>query len=197
MRATLAVRSTMEEQDRMSGQDPAFADLVLNAAFHVGLSSSAEEVYLIHVDNWFDHKWLNWPASTRVSKRYSKDGPDQQAPVPSFTLSRILSQDRLRYDPTSARYILAGGGPVIHGYDGMYHGKHRRLADISQSAVFLWYSGNTGPNGQGSMMAYVYTPAAKTSWYASFRKAPDWRVHRTKGIPRQEVERLVAKDQDE
>ena len=39
------------------------------------------EVYLVHVDNWFDHKWLGW---------WSRK--DEELRVPTFTPNRVLSE---------------------------------------------------------------------------------------------------------
>jgi hypothetical protein len=39
------------------------------------------EVFLVHVDNWFDHKWLGW---------WSRK--DEELRVPTFTPNRVLSE---------------------------------------------------------------------------------------------------------
>ena len=39
------------------------------------------EVFLVHVDNWFDHKWLGW--WTRK---------EEELRVPTFTPNRVLSE---------------------------------------------------------------------------------------------------------
>ena len=69
---------------------------------------------------------------------------------------------------------------------------HCRVADFSQSAVFVWFSSNSAANRQGSVMAYTAFFGNVTAWYAAFRFDRTWRLGRVKGIGIAEAEAYVA-----
>jgi hypothetical protein len=57
---------------------------------------------------------------------------------------------------------------------------------VSESAAFIWYSGNTAANQVGSMMLYQ-SGAEDYVWYASFVKKEQWRVDEGFRITRREL----------
>src|SRR5215510_4576327 len=84
------------------------------------------EVFLVHVDNWFDHKWLGW---------WSRK--EEELRVPTFTPNRVRSEKPL--------HVRQPGRPWLA----------QPLDRFSKSAAFIWYSGNTTTNKAGSVMLYL------------------------------------------
>jgi hypothetical protein len=69
---------------------------------------------------------------------------------------------------------------------------HCRVADFSQSAVFVWFSSNSAANRQGSVMVYTAFIGNVTAWYAALRFDRTWRLGQVKGIGTAEAEAYVA-----
>jgi hypothetical protein len=133
------------------------------------------EVFIVNVDNWFDHKWLGW---------WSRK--DEGLRVPTFTPNRVLSEKHFvckaetsvweRIELQKALHVRQPGRPWLA----------QPLDRFSESAAFVWYSGSTATNKVGSLMLYL-SGAEGYSWYASFRKAEEWTVADECGITRREL----------
>jgi hypothetical protein len=139
------------------------------------------EVYLVHLDNWFDHKWLGW-WSTWEHKEL------KELYVPPFNPNRVRSQKHFLWDAKGSRWTLTGQGQLLHfRQPGRRESGAQRLDQWSKSAAFIWYSGNTRTNGAGSMMLYL-SGAEGYAWYASFRKDENWTIADEFRITRRELE---------
>jgi hypothetical protein len=68
---------------------------------------------------------------------------------------------------------------------------NRRVDDFAHSACFVWYSGNTLKNGRGSAMVYSIGPAEPICWFAAFERKSGWMLQRTKGIDKEQVDRML------
>jgi hypothetical protein len=68
---------------------------------------------------------------------------------------------------------------------------HKRVSDFAKSAVFIWWSSNTKPNGRGSLMLYDATGLDVHTWYASFSRNDRWNVVQTKGIAKEQIASLI------
>jgi hypothetical protein len=140
------------------------------------------EVYLVHVDNWFDHKWLGW-WSTWKHKQL------KELYVPPFNPNRVRSQKHFLWDATTSRWMPTGQGKPLHLRQPGRRSLHAQLLDrLSTSAAFFWYSGKTVTNRTGSIMLYL-SNAEGYAWYASFTKAEHWKVN---GVFRTTRRELVA-----
>ena len=127
------------------------------------------EVYLVHVDNWFDHKWLGWWSTW-------KQGELKELYVPPFNPNRVRSQKRFLWDGDRSCWMFAEPGRPLHiPQPGRRESRAQRLDQFSKSAAFIWYSGNTVGNGMGSVMLYRSGLDAY-AWYASLTKETHWKV---------------------
>jgi hypothetical protein len=63
-----------------------------------------------------------------------------------------------------------------------------RVADFTDSGLFVWFTSNTEVNMHGSVMVYIVDNKNVSAWYASFKKETDWKVEKTKGIDKASVE---------
>lgn len=160
--------------------DTAFLTLaqrIVNGAIAI---LEVREVYLVHIDNWFDHKWLGWWSSwdhKELKKLY----------VPPFNPNRVCSQKHFIWDEQNSRWMVTGQGkPLHHRQLGRRPSSAKRLDHLSKIAGFIWFSGNTLTNRAGSMMLYLSGVEAY-AWYASFRKEENWTIADEFGITRREL----------
>jgi hypothetical protein len=131
------------------------------------------DVFLVHVDNWFDFKWLYWG---------SQKG--QELRVPPFTPNRVRSEKRFAWDADRSAWASIDLPEPLHVWNpGEYT---HRLARYSRNAAFIWYSGNTVTNKVGSLMLYL-SGADDHAWYTSLRNDAHWFVADEYQITRREL----------
>jgi hypothetical protein len=122
------------------------------------------EVFLVHVDNWFDHKWLGW---------WSRK--EEELRVPTFTPNRVCSEKHLLWNAKTSAWEDIRLQKPLHVHQPGRPWLAQPIDRFSKAAAFIWYSGNTGTNKVGSLMLYL-SGADGYSWYASFRKSEEWVV---------------------
>lgn len=161
--------------------DPAFTRLVRRII--VGLLDRVvpHDVFLVQIDNWFDHKWLD------LFNVESEAPLNEHTPIPMFNPSRVVHQEGYSRDASLGRYRQAVPHKDVHGDDGVFRGKHRRLADLTTDGVFVWYGGRTSRNRRGSLMAIAFTRSFNFAWYVSLVQRKTWAIDRAKGITPREV----------
>ncbi len=162
---------------------------------------SPEQLWVIHIDNWFDHKWLRFsgngavPSDIPVDRYYSVKEQFYQEKItfPPFSPNRILAQ---------WSYVRAGEGYIESPLPSLPHkterqpsatNLNRRIAEFSHSACLIWYSANTLKNGRGSLMIYEVKDETVTSWFASFARHHRWQIDQTKGINKEDVQTLIQR----
>jgi len=161
--------------------DPAFLALAQRIVNGAIAALQAQEVYIVHIDNWFDHKWLGWWSRWKHKEL-------KELRVPPFNPNRVGSQKRYIWDASSSRWTFTGEGKPLHvPQPGRRPGRAQPLDRLSKSAAFLWYSGNTVTNGAGSLMLYL-SNAEGYAWYASFTRKEHWKVADGFHITRRELE---------
>ncbi len=180
-----------------STDDPTFIELVkriVTCSYHQG---DYEEVFIIEIKNWFDHKWLKFSGIGRVRFEFSRDGHQQVAlnefwqekvTFPPFTPNRVLQQ---QWHPAGE---FKRRTPV-HDKKRRQHSSwnlQKRVTQYADSALFVWFSSGTRLNDRGSVMLYQVCNGEVSAWYASFRKADGWMLHLTKGTTREAVGELVT-----
>jgi hypothetical protein len=133
------------------------------------------EVFLVHVDNWFDHKWLGW---------WSRK--DEELRVPTFTPNRIRSEKHFVWNAARSAWESIALEKPLHVRQPGRRWLAQPLDRFSESAGFIWYSGNSVPNKIGSLMLYL-SGADGYSWYASFRNGERWTVADECRITRREL----------
>jgi hypothetical protein len=169
--------------------DVSFVETISSVVNKVVSSVQPRDCYILQLDNWFDHKWLLWPGQ----RPWAEGTVHEKTPLPCFNPSRVVRQLHYVRAAHAPEYTLAPETKIIHGYDGWYPRKtHRWVSDFSDSGVFVWYSGSTASNGQGSLMVYINTKATRSAWYAAFRKKREWAVSACKPISRREIETLIG-----
>ena len=154
------------------------------------------DLYVTRINKWFDHKWLSYSGLGRVRFEGSRL---------TDTALDAFWRDKLTFPPFNPRQV--GQQMYWHRRDnGEYGGTknpkwihkkrlspsadnlNSRVADFSDSALFVWFTSNTETNGHGSVMVYQVDGDDVSAWYASFRQENGWVVDRTKGIDRKTVQ---------
>jgi hypothetical protein len=136
---------------------------------------AVREVFLVHIDNWFDHKWLGW-----WSRR------DEELRVPTFSPNRIVSEKHFHWKPETSVWESIKLQKPLHIRQPGRPWLAQPIDHFSESAAFIWYCGNTATNKVGSLMFYR-SGAEGYSWYASFRKGEKWTVADEFRITRREL----------
>ena len=166
------------------GDDPTFVGLMQNIIESEVNQREPAELFVVRIDNWFDHKWLGF-----ASKRLGAFGVwPQELSVPPFNPGRVRTQTVISRD--------TGGGwrsarPVeLHPAISSESNIGRKVRTISQSAVFVWFSSGSKPNGRASMMLYWTSEASTSGWYAGFKKNQTWQGSVRRGIAPEMLEKM-------
>lgn len=159
------------------------------------------QLFIVRVDNWFDHKWLGFSGKTfdlydikfpdiTFSPPVWKEGND--VTFPPFSPNRIIEQqhfnvckDRIRSaKPLRNVYSLKKQPSGLN--------LHNRVLNFCDKGLFIWFSSKSGLNGRASLMVY-HTWINKTGcWYASLLKRDRWMVDQAKNIDRQKISKIFS-----
>src|SRR5690348_3078703 len=138
-----------------------------------------EEVYVVLIDNWFDHKWLEFQSSPIDSDEL---GWRVKLKLPPFEPSRVMSQACFRkHTSGSFGYEPCPSNP-LH-----ISSSQRSLAEICLSGAFVWYSFVGNSSDRGCVMVYLNKEGKGAAWYASFVRSPNWHINKVKGISKREL----------
>jgi hypothetical protein len=170
------------------------------------VQQTPEQLWVIQIDNWFDHKWLRYSGSGTVAANFPADW--NSSLMDRFTsVKEVFWRDKLTFPPFAPDRI-SGQWSFLHTSRGYievplpklphkesrrrsHSNLNRRVEDFVGSASFVWYSGNTLKNGRGSAMVYSIGPGKPICWFAAFRRKSGWMLERTKGIDKEQVSRLL------
>ncbi len=119
----------------------ALAQRIVNGAVEV---LHVREVFLVHIDSWFDHKWLRW---------WSRKGEELR--VPTFTPNRVCSEKHFARVAERSAWTQVEQPKPLHVRQPGRPWLAQPLGRFSRNAAFIWYSGNTATNKAGSLMFYL------------------------------------------
>jgi hypothetical protein len=100
----------------------------------------------------------------------------------------VLSQSH--FSLVRGDYVATDAAP-LHRDQPSSQNLNRDIRHLSDSALFFWYSGASAQTGRGSLMLYRMAEGEASSWYASFHRAPAWKLLHTREISRAELLRLA------
>jgi hypothetical protein len=164
--------------------DESFSSIVEQILGSILKSHQFEEVYVMLIDNWFDHKWLEFHSNQKDSDEL---GWRPKLRLPPFEPSRVMQESYFRKQPSIQLSYEACSSNPLHILDA-----NRLLAEICSSGVFVWYSFVGDRSDRGSLMVYLNEDGKGTAWYASFIRYPDWHINKVKGISQRELTELLA-----
>jgi hypothetical protein len=187
-----------------SDDDPQFVELANRVISGLVNDSFPEEIFVVQIDNWFDLKWLNFSGIGRV--RFDDPHIDidtaldefwqDKITFPPFTPKRVVKEYFFLRDESGDYSLSSIAPPYIHSrrHISSHRNLHKRVADFSGSAIFVWFSSNTKSNGRGSLMVYEVSKSRVHTWYAAFSKEDEWTVVQAKGITRAQVQLLIEQN---
>jgi len=163
-----------------------------------------EQIFVMKIDNWFDHKWLNFSGKGRVGffedfrleidtalDEFSQD----KVTFPPFTPNRVIEEYYFLRNERG-EYLPSFHAPFVHQRKlaPSAENLHKRVTDFASSALFLWVSSKTKLNRRGSIMVYEVKGPEVHTWYMGLSKDDDWKVAQTKGIARDQAVALIRQD---
>jgi hypothetical protein len=171
--------TTLEPRD-----DPTFLAIIDRIIAALVLRDRPKDVHLVHVDNWFGAKWLRYSGKGVIAfptRCASGAGPSHDPIValddqyqekltfPPFTRNRIVSEHYFART-TEGSYEEQCPPQLVHRRRWRWREQklHRRVADFSDSAVFVWYSSGTVRNDRASLLVYRSCGESTDAWYADF-----------------------------
>ena len=186
--------------------DPEFVELVRQVISGCTDDCFPDKVFVIKIDNWFDHKWLGFSGKGRVGFGFFGDYlvdmdtaldefRQDQITLPPFSPRRVIEEYFFLRDE-SGRYSGPNPRPYVHQRKlaPSSHNLHKRIVDGVDSAILVWFSSNTKQNQRGSIMVYEVKGSDVHPWYAGLAKEEGWRVMQTKGITPEQVQSMIGKD---
>jgi hypothetical protein len=174
----------MIKLDRANDIDQNFVAIVERVLNNTLVFYKPAGVYVVLVDNWFDHKWLEFN-SNKIDNDLS--GWRNKLELPPFEPSRILSQSYFHMGSSAPLLYEAFESKPLHILSS-----RRSVGEMSPSGVFIWYSYVDQHSDNGSLMVYLSEDGKGSAWYASLTKNPDWHVGRMKGISNREFTELMT-----
>jgi hypothetical protein len=145
-----------------------------------------DEAYLVGVKGWFDYKWEGF-AGTLMHELAIWRGVLR---IPPFHPARILSEKRLRLDKNTLQEIEHRH--PLHIAQASSENLGRKIADVSASGIFVWYSKMNQGADRASLMVYGSKSGESSGWYASFVREENWRLSQVKGISRRALETILC-----
>ncbi|WP_028582162.1 hypothetical protein [Desulfogranum japonicum] len=182
--------------------DPQFIEFANNVLSNLVNHYYPNEIYIVRIDNWFDHKWLKFSGVGVVEfpergvglprdghafiENAKKEFHQEKVTFPPFSPKRILSQQYFKNERAKLK------NNIHSSYRRSSHlNIQNRVESFSKSGVFIWVSSNSIKNSKGSLMVYIAQEDSILPWYASFSKGDFWKVNRVKGISNKEIEYLI------
>jgi len=165
--------------------------------------TNSNELYIVGIDNWFDQKWLGFSGIGIVDFEFPvfmgrDDGAldefrQEEVTVPPFSPGRVISQCYFR-NKNDTEYVQTEPPILLHKKERMRSERnlHRRIKNISDSGVFVWYSSNTLVNERASIMTYTIKNGKIETWFAAFRKDDMWKLLHTKGINQDHLQEYMS-----
>jgi len=157
------------------------------------------EVSIIRIKNWFDHKWLNY-SGKQLLEYDSKSNPEipfvlepywnTEITIPPFHPNRVLSETKFRKkDINNTRFLVP-----FHQLQPSIENKKNVISRRLQNGLCFWISSNSTINHQGSLMVYEIKNGEVKSWHIGIEKKEVWKVTKTKGISKQQIESMLTFD---
>jgi len=139
--------------------DPEFINIVKKIIIGNIIVSSQKKIFIVKVDNWFNHKWLGYAGGYHhLGLNHT---PPEDVALPPFSENRMESKNYYEFNENSEDHMKLEPPKDIPPYDIQIPEASRRIRKNFPGVGFFWYSGNTATNNKGSLMGYVWTDDLK------------------------------------
>ena len=156
---------------------------------------NVDDICIIKVKNWFDHKWLNYSGksiihfeeTTHPDKVAITNNWKKRITIPPFNPNRILYEKLIqRKDHSNPRFEK-----LIHNRQRSTDNSDNYVYLKSDNGLLVWYSSNSKVNNQGSLMVYRVDNDSVDTWYASYENKGEWIIRDTKSINQNSLKKLM------
>ena len=159
-------------------------------------------VCLVRIRKWFDHRWLGYSGTGRVffdppwpshSGVALDEFHQEKLTFPPFAPSRVAAEAHWARQRNGG-YTRTEGPFRIHSQERRRSSFNlqRRVADLTDSGLFVWFSSSRPPDARASILVYTVDSGSTIPWFASMRcKTNTWTLAGVKGLGRMEIEELL------
>lgn len=172
----------MFELSKIETDHPEFVKLIGHLIDNLKDRFLPQEVYVVHIDNWFGFKWLGFTGKALGALGFW----NRDFRVPPFRPNRVLGQMVWERDATGTKYQSVAK-PSLHLEQPSEHNHYRLINRITDSGLFVWYSGQTAATKRGSVMVYQVKRETVHGLYAGFHHTDGWTVHKTNKIVKKQL----------
>jgi hypothetical protein len=188
--------------ERAGDDAPGFVDSVDRVVAGLAFRYRPHLVGIVRIRRWFDHRWLRFSGKGRVffdspflaDPAVSLDEFRQdQLTFPPFVPTRVAAEHHWERT-TSGSYARMLRRFQIHRPQRQHSESNlqRRIADLTDSALFIWLSSASTTHRHGSVLVYIVNAGTTVPWFASMRTGSSgWRLGSVKGLGRAEVQELL------
>ena len=183
----------MIELTKSESDDIDFIQKVQALANGIISDLSPHEIFLFKVDNWFDTKWLNFTGKVLGALGTWHYNDAQR--IPPFSPNRIIEQSYFQRNKFGT-YSKTKFEGEFHKRQPAEKNLNRRIVDVSDSAIFIWYCSNTIVNGQGSLMIYTVANKKCEPFYVGFKKSQEWDIVNAPGSNNKALEFYLERNKN-
>ena len=178
-----------------------FKEIIETIVINLIETFDPDEVSIVRIKNWFDHKWLNY-SGKQILKYDTKTHPaipfvlepywHKEITVPPFNPNRVLSESRHRKEGIEDSLFEE----ALHRFQWSTENRSNLITRRINNGLCVWVSSNSETNRQGSLMVYQIKNSEIQSWYASIEEKGEWKVTKTKGIDKNQVQLMLTKSRE-
>ena len=175
-----------------STDDLGFVRVIESVVGNLISSLNPNEVSVIRIKNWFDHKWLNY-SGREIRKYDNRAGATipfilepywgKEITIPPFSPNRVICETFYRKKGKENSKFEE----LTHLWQRSTENRKRLISDKTENGLCIWVSTNSSVNGQGSLMVYQVRNSEIQTWYASIENKNGWKIMKTKGIEKNSV----------
>lgn len=174
-----------------------FKEIVNTIVGNLIKTFNPDEISIVRIKNWFDHKWLNY-SGKQILKYDTETHPsipfvlepywNKEITVPPFNPNRVISESGHRKKGTSNALFEE----ALHKFQWSTENRNNLISRRINNGLCIWISSNSETNRQGSLMVYQIKDSEIQSWYASIEENDDWKVTKTKGIDKNQIQLMLT-----
>jgi hypothetical protein len=195
---TTMLGAVAEFVSTQSGDSAEFMGKARGIALGIARDYEPARLYVIRIDNWFGPKWMHFAGKFTAGKGAAIGVHKTRLHVPPFVPSRVMGQ-RVFVGPD---YEETAAAAPLHIECSSKQALSRRIADVDNDAVFLWFSGESEAQKRGSVMVYLPDAFDATAprrgklgrngaFYVGFSQRDEaWDPAMLRGVSRSEVAHL-------
>tara|TARA_R110000868_G_C10595544_1_gene739977 strand:+ start:46 stop:621 length:576 start_codon:yes stop_codon:yes gene_type:complete len=167
--------------------DNGFTEIVKSIITNLILSLNPDEISIVRIKNWFDHKWLNYSGKEIREYDTGKGAMipfvlepfwNKEITIPPFTPNRVLNESFYRLKGK----VNPKFEELTHIWQRSMDNKKRLISERTESGLCIWISSNSVANGQGSLMVYQIKDSDILTWYVKIENKNGWKITKAKGI---------------